>query len=84
VVNGEPQGTLRKYKAATQTRGSLRDVSHRLLGLVLLIAGAEAMVVLVGMTLFLWALLVLLPLVHRWTGLTLLALFDACQVVTVA
>ena len=59
-----------------------------LTGLIAPVAGASvgffALAMLVGMTLFLWALLMLLPLVHRWTGLTLLALFGAYQVALVA
>ena len=46
--------------------------------------GFVALAMLVGMTLLLWALLMLLPLVHRWTGFTLLALFGAYQVAIVA
>ncbi len=54
-----------------------------LTGLLAPVAGASvglmALVTLVGLTLLLWALLMLLPLVHRWTGAMLLALFGVYQ-----
>ena len=59
-----------------------------LTGLIAPVSGAPiglaAIVMLVAMTLFLWGLLMLLPLLNRWTGIALLALFGAYQVSVVS
>ncbi len=58
-----------------------------LTGLLAPVAGASvgliALATLAGLTLLLWALLMLLPIVHRGTGVMLLALFGAYQVAVV-
>ena len=59
-----------------------------LTGLAAPVAGASvglvALATLVGLTLLLWALLMMLPLVNRWTGVMLLTLFGAYQLAVVA
>ena len=54
-----------------------------LTGLVAPMSGADvgmlALLVLAGLTLLLWALFMLLPILNRWTGALLLALFGAYQ-----